>query len=122
MDFTDRMRRRSGSSWAGMPSAVLGLADLAGYLLATVARRVRRLRRRLVRELALTGSGQEVLPELGDRLLERGGGVVGELVLLRDRVEDLLAVVPQVREELLLELADVGDRDLVELAGGAGPD
>ena len=54
-------------------------------------------------------------------LLELGGGVVVEHVGVAQRVEHL-GVAAEVVEQLALEAQHVLDRDLVELAVGAGPD
>ena len=50
------------------------------------------------------------------------GGVVGELLRLRDCVEDALVLEPQELDELALEAANVSNGDVVELTRGACPD
>src|SRR5699024_2009729 len=55
---------------------------------------------------------------LGQRLL----GVVVPVLALPQRVEEVLLVAVHVVDELRLEAGDVADGDVVEPAGGPGPD
>src|SRR5699024_1699898 len=75
----------------------------------------------VVARRVLAPAGQEVLPYLVEdaRELLLGRGL--ELAGGADRLEHA-AVVAQVLEQLALEVADVLDLDVVELARGAGPD
>src|ERR1700761_2211811 len=75
---------------------------------------------RVAEQCALRGG--ELLLERGDGLGQGGDRAVLELAGLDDRGQHALVLAAQVVEELTLELADVRDRDVVQLAGGAGPD
>src|SRR6266545_4683466 len=92
VDFTERIRRRSVCSWAGM--ALLPLRP---------------------------GLAPDRLAGLHAFLHLLGRGVVVPLAAC-DRGERLLVRVSQVLEELALEPADVRQRDVIQLAGGTGPD
>src|SRR5580700_8669716 len=61
-------------------------------------------------------------PEVLDGVLERRGGVLGQFPGGADRLIDARVLAAQRAEELIFEPADVLDRDVVEEAGGAGPD
>src|SRR5947208_3668634 len=124
VDCTDLIRRRYSRSWAPIRSALrlgLRLGALVGRdrLLALVAR----LHRvdLLVLHQRLAGGGVERLLEVADGLLEGLNRLIRQLAGRGDRVVDALVPVVDVVEELTLEAAYVGNRHLVELAGGAGP-
>src|SRR5690349_22005347 len=63
----------------------------------------------------------EAAPEVLDRVLERGRGVLGQFPGLPDRLVDARVLAPQRAEELLFEPADVLDRHVVQIARGTGP-
>src|SRR6516225_5208137 len=59
--------------------------------------------------------------EVLDGVLERGRGVLGQFPGRADRLVDARVLAAQRAEELLFEPADVLDRDVVQVPGGAGP-
>src|SRR6266545_1216161 len=119
VDFTERIRRRSVCSWAGM--ALLPLRPgLAPDRLAGLHAFLHLLGRGLVDPQLLALAPEDLL-ELVERRLELGRDVVVPLAAC-DRGERLLVRVSQVLEELALEPADVRQRDVIQLAGGTGPD
>ena len=107
-----------GFQWWSLASASLLLDDLL-LLDFLVLERLELLVSRLD---ALAGAGLEAVEELLVRVFECVLVVVLELPGLTDRVEDALVLELDVLEELLLEPADVDDRNRVELAGGGRPD
>src|SRR5437588_3325189 len=133
VDCTDLIRRRYSRSWAPIRSALprfrgrrlgLGLVLLRpvrGDSLLALGARLHRVDL-LVLHQRLTGGGVEGLLEVADGLLEGLDRLVRELAARGDRVVDALVPVLDVVEELALEPAYVGDRDVVELARRAGPD
>src|SRR5690606_39319549 len=68
------------------------------------------------------GAGLEGLLEGGDGLLQGGLGLGLELAGLPDVLQDPGVLAAQVVQEVALEAADVLDRHVVQLAGGARPD
>src|SRR3954449_9630380 len=64
----------------------------------------------------------EALGETFDHRLQLGGGVVGEIAAVADRVEDLDVLAAQQRQQTVLERAHLVDRQRIEIAVGAGPD
>src|SRR4029079_10478759 len=85
--------------------------------------RVQRAGLRLVTDRdEVLADNQELLLERVERLQNPGLRVVVELLGLADGREQATLLATQVVQELLLEGLDVGDRDVVELTGGAGPD
>src|SRR5690606_41662108 len=67
------------------------------------------------------GSG-EGLGESVDLGLELGAQIVRQRLFLADAVENFLADRAQMRQQALLEAADIGDGELVEIAVDAGED
>src|SRR5215469_15069570 len=130
VDWIDRIRCRMARSCAAMLCLPgLGLRRrrrwrrASGHCLAVDVLFVRRL------DLILAVTGDEHLPaadleappELLDRVLERSGGVVGELAGLPDRRVYPVVAALHVIEEVVLEPPDVVDRHVVEVSAGAGP-
>src|SRR5687767_11525947 len=118
VDCVERMRRRSARREAAIGSGLL--LDLDA-LLATL-RRVHGLGLVLVDLERVALPGRELAVEGLDGLLEALDRVVGEGLGLPDRVVDAVVTATDGVEELGLEAADVADRHLVELAGGAEPE
>src|ERR1700730_3690133 len=57
-----------------------------------------------------------------DRRLQLGGGVVAEIAAVADGGEDIDVLAAQHRQQTVLEVAHLGNRNAVEIAVGAGPD
>src|SRR2546421_235219 len=121
VDLTERIRRRRVWSWAGMALLARGLRP--GLLPDRFARlhAVLHLVGRQLVDPQLLALAPEDLQELVERGVQLSGDVVAP-VATRDRAQRVLVRVPQVVQELPLEPPDVGDRDVVDLAGGTEPD
>src|SRR5947207_2062282 len=120
VDLTERIRRRSVCNWAGMASALLLRPGHALDRLAGLHALFHLLGGRLVDPQLLALALEDPLELLDDRFELRDHVVVPGV--LRDGREDLLVRVAQVPQEVRLEAADVGERDVVHLAGGTGPE
>src|SRR5690349_6364134 len=101
---------------------VRGRADLAGHSLAGFAAFGEGLGLGLVAGASAGLPLLEQLLELVDTGLQGLDLLVGQLPRRLDRRADVAAVALDPLEHLALDAVDVTDRDVVELAGGAGPD
>ncbi len=122
VERVDRIRRRRTRTEPAIAYFFFGgVCDDPGDLLLRLHALAERFRLGLVQMQRSPSLPRKICLKCDDRLVEGGDDVVAPLVG-GDRGEHSGVRVPQVLQELGLEPADVTDRDVVELALGAGPD